>query len=244
MNATVTQEHKPAFPKCVRVESKPHLFCPGCGHPEALKALGFAIDELGIQSKVALGVDIGCSLLAWDYFNVDTIETHHGRTIPVMVGMKRARPDAVTIAYVGDGGAYAIGAGHLLIAAERDVMIMVIVINNAVYAMTGGQEAPTTLPGMIVDTAPCGADEYYTKGPELVREINPTAFVDRGITSRQLELRKLMKDALTFHMEGRGFTFVEVLSPCTLNWKTMDNPWKTFDFLERTLAKAYPVKRY
>ncbi|MBI4457520.1 2-oxoglutarate synthase [Candidatus Uhrbacteria bacterium] len=237
-------EHNLAFPECVRIESKPHLFCPGCGHPEALKALGFAIDELGIQKKVALGVDIGCSLLAWDYFNLDTIETHHGRTIPVMVGMKRANPDALTIAYVGDGGAYAIGSGHLLNAAERDENIMVIVINNAVYAMTGGQEAPTTLPGMIVDTAPCGADEYFIKGPQLVREINPTAFVARGITSRQLELRKLMKDALKFHMEGRGFVFVEVLSPCTLNWKTMDNPHKTFDFLERVLARAYPVGRF
>lgn len=244
MSSAVQTEYKLAFPKCVRIESKPHLFCPGCGHPEALKALGFAIDELCVQKKVALGVDIGCSLLAWDYFNLDTIETHHGRTIPVMVGLKRANPEALAIAYVGDGGAYAIGSGHLLNAAERDDDIFVIVINNAVYAMTGGQEAPTTLPGMIVDTAPCGADEYYIKGPELIREINPTAFVARGITSRQLELRKLMKDALTFHMQGNGFTFVEVLSPCTLNWKTMDDASKTFDFLERKLARTYPVKRY
>jgi 2-oxoglutarate/2-oxoacid ferredoxin oxidoreductase subunit beta len=238
------EDVKLAFPKCVRLESKPHLFCPGCGHPEVLKALGFAIDELGIQKEVAFGIDIGCSLLAWDYFNIDTIETHHGRTIPTMVGFKRARPDAVTIAYVGDGGAYAIGGGHLINAAIRNEKIMVIVVNNAVYAMTGGQEAPTTLPGMVVDTAPCGADQYYMRGPEMIRNVNPTAFIARGITTRQLALRELLKEALEFHIAGKGFTFVEVLSPCTLNWKTMDRPDKTFAFLEHVLAKTFPVKRY
>lgn len=240
--------HKPeirhAFPECVRIESKPHLFCPGCGHPEVLKSLGFAIDELGLQQSIAFGVDIGCSLLAWDYFNIDTIETHHGRTIPTMAGLSRARRDAHCIAYVGDGGAYAIGGGHLLNAAVRDENIMVIVVNNAVYAMTGGQEAPTTLPGMIVDTAPCGADQYYVRGPDMVRNVNPTAFVARGITSRQLELRTLLKDALKFLISGNGFVFVEVLSPCTLNWGTMDNAAKTYTFLEENMARAYPVKRY
>lgn len=233
-----------AFPECVRVETKPHLFCPGCGHPEALKALGFAIDELGLQKKVAFGIDIGCSLLAWDYFNLDTIETHHGRTVPLMSGLKRANPAAVAIAYVGDGGGYAIGAGHLINAAIRDEHIFVIVVNNAVYAMTGGQEAPTTLPGMNVTTAPYGADNHFMRAPEMIRNVNPTAFVARGITSRQLELRKLMKDALQFCMDEKGFTFVEVLSPCTLSWGTMENASKTFEFLETKLAKTYPVKRY
>lgn len=233
-----------AFPKCVRIESKPHLFCPGCGHPEVLKALGFAIDELGLQKKTAFGIDIGCSLLAWDYFNLDTVETHHGRTIPTMVGFKRANPDSVAIAYVGDGGAYAIGLSHLINAAIRDEKIFVIVVNNALYAMTGGQESPTTLPGMKVATAPQGADQYHIKAPELIRNVNPTAFVARGITSVQPALRALMKDALRFHTEGKGFTFVEVLAQCPLNWKTMDKPEATFEFLEKTLAKTYPVKRY
>lgn len=233
-----------AFPKCVRIDSKPHLFCPGCGHPEVLKALGFAIDELGLQSKTAFGIDIGCSLLAWDYYNMDTVETHHGRTIPTMVGFKRANPESVAIAYVGDGGAYAIGLSHLMNAAVRDEKIMVIVVNNAVYAMTGGQEAPTTLPGMKVSTAPAGADDHYMRAPEMIRNVNPTAFVARGITSVQPALKLLLKDALKFHLEGKGFVFVEVLSQCPLNWKTMDKPQETFDFLEKTLAKAYPVKRY
>ncbi len=241
MNDTET---KLAFPKSARLESKPHLFCPGCGHPEVLKALGFAIDELGLQKKTAFGVDIGCSLLAWDFFNMDTIETHHGRTIPTMVGFKRANPDAVCIAYVGDGGAYAIGVGGLIGAAMRDENILVIVVNNAVYAMTGGQESPTTLPGMKVATAPCGADSHFVRAPEMIRNINPNAFVARGITTVQVGLRKMMKDALQHQLEHKGFAFLEVLSQCPLNWKTMDKPQETFDFLEKTLAKTYTVKYY
>ncbi len=239
-----TPEIQLAYPKCVRIESKPHLFCPGCGHPEVLKAFGLAVDELGIQRKTVFGVDIGCSLLAFDYFNLDTIETHHGRTVPVMVGVKRANPEAVSVAYVGDGGAYAIGLGSLLNAAQRDDSVFTIVVNNAVYAMTGGQEAPTTLPGMITATTPYGADSHFIKGPELVRHINPTAFVARGITTRQLELRDLMRDGLKFVMENRGFSFLEVLSPCTLNWGTIDDARATFEMLEKTLAKVYKLGRY
>jgi 2-oxoglutarate ferredoxin oxidoreductase subunit beta len=233
-----------AMPKCVRVESKPHLFCPGCGHPEVLKALGFAVDELDIQRKVAFGIDIGCSLLAWDYFNMDTVETHHGRTIPVMIGIARSNKDAIAIAYVGDGGAYAIGAGHLINAAIRNENIIVIVVNNAVYAMTGGQEAPTTHPGMKVSTAPCGADEYYMRAPEMIRNVNPTAFVARGITSRQLELREIIKDSIAHVQNKKGFAFVEVLSQCTLNWGTMEDADKTFHFLEKVHAGVFPTKRY
>ncbi len=233
-----------AFPKCVRVESKPHLFCPGCGHPEVLKAFGFAVDELGLQQQIAFGVDIGCSLLAFDFFNIDTIETHHGRTVPVMVGIKRANPKAISVAYVGDGGAYAIGMGGLLAAAQRDENVFTIVVNNAVYAMTGGQEAPTTLPGTKTATTPYGADNHFVKGPELIRHVNPNAFVARGITTRQLELRELMRDALRFSMEGNGFAFLEVLSPCTLNWGTIENPHETFEILENKLARVYKVGRY
>jgi 2-oxoglutarate ferredoxin oxidoreductase subunit beta len=235
---------KLAFPKCVRVESKPHLFCPGCGHPEVLKAFGFAVDELGLQKRVAFGVDIGCSLLAFDFFNIDTIETHHGRTVPVMVGVRRGNPQAVSVAYVGDGGAYAIGMGSLLNAAIRNENVFVIVVNNAVYAMTGGQEAPTTLPGTKTATTPYGADNHYVKGPDLIRHLNPTAWVARGITTRQLELREYMKEALAFVKENKGFAFLEVLSPCTLNWGTIDKPNETFDILERKMAKVYRLGRF
>ena len=233
-----------AFPKCVRVESKPHLFCPGCGHPEVLKAFGFAVDALGIQRHVAFGVDIGCALLAFDFFNIDTIETHHGRTVPVMVGVKRGNPNAIAVAYVGDGGAYAIGMGSLLNAAIRNESVFVIVVNNAVYAMTGGQEAPTTLPGTKTATTPYGADTHYVKGPDLIRHLNPTAWVARGITTRQLELRAYMEEALRFVKDNKGFAFLEVLSPCTLSWGTIEDPHATFEILERKLAKVYTLGRF
>ncbi|MDD2433050.1 MAG: thiamine pyrophosphate-dependent enzyme, partial [Clostridia bacterium] len=146
----------PKMPKSWRVETKPHKFCPGCGHGLVLKALGEAIDELDIQDRVVFGCDIGCSLLAWDFFNVDIVQTHHGRTTPVMVGVKRARPDRICIAYMGDGGGYAIGAQHLVNAATRNEKITAILVNNCNYGMTGGQMAPTTLPEMKTETTPYG----------------------------------------------------------------------------------------
>lgn len=233
-----------AYPKSVRPESKPHSYCPGCGHPNAMKALGTVIDEMGLQRQVALGVDIGCSLLAWNFFNLDTIETHHGRTIPTMVGFKRARPDALCVAYVGDGGAYAIGSAHLMHAALRNENILVIVVNNTLYAMTGGQVAPTTLPGMKVKTAPAGASARNLHAPELVRSLNADAFVARSMTTVQAHLRKTLRAALEHNQAGKGFAFVEVLSPCPLNWGTLNDPQATLDFLEKTVMKEYPVKNY
>ena len=110
--------------------------------------------------------------------------------------------------------------------------------------MTGGQKAPTTLPGTITDTTPYGADSHFIHGPQLLRNVNPTAWIARGITTRQLELRGLMKQALEFTMAGKGFAFLEVLSPCTLNWGTMEHADETFDILERKLAKAYQLGKY
>ena len=238
------EEYRSPFPKCVRLDSKPHSFCGGCGHPEVLKAFGFAVDELGLQPRVVFGVDIGCSLLSWNFFNLNSVETHHGRTVPVMAGLRRANPEAIAVAYVGDGGAYAIGAGHLLNSAIRNDNILTVVVNNGLYAMTGGQEAPTTHPGWKVTTAPYGADEYYIRAPEIIRNVNPTAFVARGITSRQPELRTLMREALQHVVDGRGFAFLEVLSQCPLNWKTMGDPKETFRRLEQDHAKLFPTGRY
>src|SRR3990172_3857306 len=114
------------LPKSWKKKALPHMFCPGCGQAEALKILGFAIDELGIQNKAVYATDIGCSLLSWNLFDVDTIQTHHGRATPTMVGFKLAHPDAVTIALMGDGGGYAIGAQHLVNSCMRNDKITVI----------------------------------------------------------------------------------------------------------------------
>jgi 2-oxoglutarate ferredoxin oxidoreductase subunit beta len=233
----------PSFPQCVNQSSKPHKFCPGCGHPIVLKSLGFVIDELKIAEKTVLGLDIGCALLAWDFFNIDTIQTHHGRTIPTMVGFKMAKPDTITIAYLGDGGAYAIGAQHLCAAAERDDNITVIVINNTLYAMTGGQMAPTTICNEKTETTPLGrqcVNQKPFQGPEMIAALaDKDVYIARGIVSNPLQLRIFIKKALENQIQNRGFSFIEVLSMCPLNWKT--DAKQTLEFLEKEMTKYFAV---
>ncbi|AEG13681.1 2-oxoglutarate synthase [Desulfofundulus kuznetsovii DSM 6115] len=235
---------QPAMPKSWRVDTKPHKFCPGCGHGLVLKALGQAIDELGIQDRAVFGCDIGCSLLAWDFFNVDTIQTHHGRTTPVITGLKRANPNLIGIAYMGDGGGYAIGSQHLVNAASRNEKITVILVNNTQYGMTGGQMAPTTLPGQKTETTPYGRDPektgYPTQGPEMVAAITREgAYVARGTVANLRQLKNYLKKALENQMAGNGFSFVEVLSTCPTNWRT--NAEETWKMVEQELPKYFKV---
>lgn len=201
--------------------------------------MGFVIDELKTQNKTIIGLDIGCSLLAWDYFNIDSLQTHHGRTIPTIVGYKIAKPNSLSIAYLGDGGAYAIGAQHLVNSAVRNDNITVIAINNTTYAMTGGQEAPTTLPGQITSTTPNGADAHFFKGPESVRCINNNAYIARTTTSNPLHLQATIKTAFNWQIQNKGFSFVEVLSFCPTNWKT-STAKSTWEY-HKTLEKEFKL---
>ncbi|MCR4400188.1 MAG: thiamine pyrophosphate-dependent enzyme [Syntrophomonadaceae bacterium] len=232
------------MPKSWYAPTKPHKFCPGCGHGIALKALGEAIDELNIQNRTVFGCDIGCSLLAWNFFAVDSTQTHHGRTTPVMVGIKRSRPDLLCVGYMGDGGGYSIGSQHLLNSAIRDEKVTLILINNTNYAMTGGQLAPTTLPGQKTETTPYGRDVtktgYPTKGPEMLAAITADgAYIARATVAKYRQLRTFMKRALQNQMEGNGFSFLEVLSTCPTNWRT--NAAQTWDFLEDQMEAYFPV---
>ncbi|MFZ5642790.1 MAG: thiamine pyrophosphate-dependent enzyme [Bacillota bacterium] len=233
-----------AMPKSWRVDTKPHKFCPGCGHGLVLKALGEAIDELDIQGKVVYGCDIGCSLLSWDFFNVDTVQTHHGRTTPVITGVKRANPDVIGIAYMGDGGGYAIGSQHLVNAAARNERITVILVNNTQYGMTGGQMAPTTMPGQKTETSPYGRDPektgYPTQGPEMVAAITQQgSYVARTTVANPKQMKGFLKKALQNQMEGNGFSFVEVLSTCPTNWRT--NAEETWNFVEKEMPKYFKI---
>ncbi|MGE5422381.1 MAG: thiamine pyrophosphate-dependent enzyme [Ignavibacteriales bacterium] len=235
---------KPAMPKTWYLPSKPHKFCPGCGHPLVLKALGEAVDELGIQDKTIFGCDIGCSLLAWNFFAMDSTQTHHGRTTPVMVGMKRARPELITVGYMGDGGGYSIGSQHLLNSAVRNEKVTLILVNNTNYAMTGGQLAPTSLPGQKTETTPYGRDPemtgYPTKGPEMLAAITGDgAYIARGTVSKYRQLKGFIKKALQNQMEGNGFSFVECLATCPTNWRT--NAKQTWDWLENRMEPYFPV---
>lgn len=232
-----------SMPACYNLESKPHRFCPGCGHGLVLKALGFALDELGLAEKGLFACDIGCSLLAWDFFTIDSLQTHHGRTIPVAVGFKRAAPERVVLAYMGDGGGYAIGLQHLFSAALRDEALTVILVNNTVYAMTGGQMAPTTLEGQATATTPSGRDREESgtplKGPEALREVvHPAAYLYRGTVSRFIPLKRAIRSGLETQLNGH-FAFIEALSTCPTNWRT--NAAATWAFLEKEMSAVYPT---
>ena len=232
----------PEMPKSWRRETKAHKFCPGCGHGLILKAIGEAIDELGIQDRVVFVCDIGCCLLAWDFFNVDGVQTHHGRATPVASGFKRANPDSICIAYMGDGGGYAIGAQHLVNATARNERITVILANNTNYAMTGGQMAPTTLIGQKTETCPYGRDMQTqgepTKGPEMVAAIAGTgSYVARGTVNNMKQLKQYIKSALETQVRGTGFSFVEALATCPTNWKT--NAKETWNFLNNQMATYF-----
>ncbi|MEG1501084.1 MAG: thiamine pyrophosphate-dependent enzyme [Clostridiales bacterium] len=237
----------PAMPKSWRRETKAHKFCPGCGHGLILKYLGEIIDELGIQDRVVFVCDIGCSLLAWDFFNVDAVQTHHGRATPVATGLKRANPDLICIAYMGDGGGYAIGSQHLVNATTRNEKITVILANNTNYAMTGGQMAPTTLLGQKTETCPFGRNEEAhgmpTKGVEMVAAICAGgAYSARGSVAKPAVLKKYLKNALLNQIEGKGFSFVEALSTCPTNWRT--NNVETWRFLEEDMTDFYVPGEY
>ena len=229
------------IPNCWRKQTKPHLFCPGCGHGIALKQLGYAIDELKIQHKTTLGIDIGCSLLAWNFFDIDTIQTHHGRTNPVMVGYKMMKPERIALAYMGDGGGYAIGLQSMIHACFRNDPITAILINNENYAMTGGQVAPTTEPCVITTTTPEGKDEKELgpgfHGPELLKNVaNPKAYIARASVSKPLLLRNILKKAIENQVKNNSFSFVEVLSICPTNWKA--DAKQSFERLS-TMEKYY-----
>jgi len=235
-------KQSPKFPKCYKIESKPHKFCPGCGHPLVLKMLGQVIDEMGIADKVVLMVDIGCSLLAWDFFDLPTTQTHHGRTVPTAVGFKMADPEKMVIAYLGDGGAYAIGLQHTLTTCLRNDPITSIVVNNTLYAMTGGQLAPTTVDNEITATTPGGKTEFTTlRGPELLRTIaHKEAYLARGTTNKPLVLKQYLQKALEVQMK-KNYAFVEALSFCPTNWKT--NAQKTIERIQ-DLEKTFKTGEF
>ena len=236
----------PRFPSCYKIDSKPHKFCPGCGHPVVLKMLGQAIDELGIAQNTIFLIDIGCSLLAWDFFNLPTSQTHHGRTVPTAVGFKMADPGKVVIAYVGDGGGYAIGLQHTIHACLRNDPITTILVNNTCYAMTGGQMAPTTLEQEITTTSPSGRNTELTgpslMGPELLNSIAaPKAYLARGSVSQHIVLKNYFKKALENQIKANAFSFIEALSYCPLNWKT--DAKETIDFMKEVEIN-YPLKEF
>lgn len=225
---------------CINLDSKPSNFCPGCGYGIILKTLGQVIDEMGIGPRTVFGIDIGCNLLAWDYFNLDTVQTHHGRVTPLVSGYKRAQKESVVIGIAGDGGLYAIGLQSLLHAAHRNEPVTIIGVNNTLYGMTGGQAAPTTTKGEITDSTPDGkfTNDKPFLGPELVNDVvEDGAYIARASVADISNMKLKIRRAIEAQLAG-NFSMVEIISSCPTNWKT--NAKETIDRV-KGLEKTYPL---
>lgn len=198
----------------------PAKFCAGCGHPIVLMMLHKVLKDLNLEKKAVLGLDIGCSLLAWNFLPINTFQTHHGRVTPTMMGFKRANKEAVCFGYAGDGGAYAIGWQSLFHAARRDEPVTVLVVNNTVYGMTGGQTAPTTLVGQVTSTSPKGNEETPFHGLEYLKQVvRPEAFLARTAVNDPKQMQEYLRQAIATQQAGH-FSMIEFLSLCPTNWRT------------------------
>ncbi|GFO60829.1 MFS transporter [Geomonas silvestris] len=200
-------------------------FCPGCQHGTVHRLVAEALDQFGVQQKTIGVASVGCSVFLYGYFDIDVVEAPHGRAPAVATGVKRARPDSFVFTYQGDGDLAAIGTAEIIHAANRGEDITVIFVNNTTYGMTGGQMAPTTLVGQKTSTSPYGRNKAKDGAPirmaEVLAQLGGVAYSARvAVDSPKhvLEAKKVIKRAFQFQAEGKGFSFVEVLSSCPTNW--------------------------
>lgn len=200
-------------------------FCPGCQHGNIHRLVAEALDEFNIREKTIGCASVGCSVFLYGYFNIDAVESPHGRAPAVATGVKRARPDKIVFTYQGDGDLAAIGTSEIIHAANRGENITVIFVNNTTYGMTGGQMAPTTLPGQKTSTSPYGRninnDGLPFKMAELLATLEGVAFSARVAVNTPkniMQAKKLIKTAFRYQVEGKGFSFIEALATCPTNW--------------------------
>ena len=231
------------------LSSRPTHYCPGCTHGIAHRILAEAFDELGIRERVILVAPVGCSVFAYDYFEADGCEAAHGRAPAMATGIKRTRPDNIVVSYQGDGDLASIGAAEILHAAARGENITTIFLNNAVYGMTGGQMAPTTLLGQKTTSSPSGRDAHLAGYPirmsELIAQMDGAAYVVRGSLHTIRSIRQAKKHiitALKTQMHGLGFSMVELLSSCPTNWGM--TPHQALEWVETNMLPQYPPGDY
>lgn len=223
-------------------------FCPGCGHGLVSRLVGEVMEEMGLTEKLLTVVDVACSSLHIDTWRFDTIMAAHGRPIPTATGVKKVRKDHPVLAYVGDGAAYSIGLAETMYGAIRNDNVVVLVINNGVYGMTGGQMAPTSLEGQRTATSPMGRDVKKTGQPfDVVKVLGnmDIPYLARGSVSNAAEVRKTkryIKKAFEKHMRGEGYCLVEILSPCPTNLGL--TPLKTVERIDEVVTDYYKVGEY
>ena len=238
------------FDKPKALTDVPLHYCPGCTHGIVHRLVAEAIDELGIEGKTIGVAPVGCSVMAYNYFNCDMVEAAHGRAPAVATGLKRADPENhIVFSYQGDGDLASIGTAETVHAAARNENITVIFINNAIYGMTGGQMAPTSLPGQVTQTSPYGRDVkacgYPIKVCEMLSALDGPEYLERVAVNNVAHVRaakKAIKKAFQNQIDGKGFSLVEVISACPTNWgKT---PLEALQWVEEKMIPYYPLGVY
>ena len=236
-----------------KVYSRPRLlkrvpfhYCPGCGHSVIHRVMTELIDEMNLGDKVIGIPPPGCSVFAYHYFDVDMAESAHGRGAAVATGIKRAFPEAIVFTYQGDGDLAAIGTAETIHAANRGERITAIFINNAVYGMTGGQMAPTTLSDQVTTTTPYGRDVkiegYPVRMSEIVALIRGAVYIERTAVNSPANIRKTKKairKAFQAQIDDLGFSLVEILSPCPTNWRM--TPLESWQWIDKVMTKEFPL---
>lgn len=227
----------------------PTHYCPGCTHGIIHRLVAEAIDDLDIEGDAVGIASVGCSVMCYNYFGCDMIQAPHGRAPAVATGVKRTRPDCVVFTYQGDGDLAAIGTAETVHSATRGENITVIFVNNAIYGMTGGQMAPTTLPGQVTQTTPYGRDVNYSGYPvrvcEMLSTLDGVEYCERvsvDCVKNVMKAKKAIKKAFQNQVEGKGFSFVEVVSSCPTNWGL--TPDKALTWLRENMIPYYPLGVY
>ncbi len=234
------------FEKPKALTDAPLHYCPGCTHGIIHRLVAEAIDSLGIAGETIGVASVGCSVFAYNYFNVDMVQAAHGRAPAVATGVKRADPSKIVFTYQGDGDLASIGTAETVHSAARGENITVIFVNNAIYGMTGGQMAPTSLPGQITQTSPYGRDVntvgYPVKICEMLSTLDGAGYIERVAVNNVKNVRnakKAIEKAFRRQKEGKGFSLIEVVSTCPTNWgKT---PQGALDWLEENMIPYYPL---
>ena len=227
----------------------PMHYCPGCTHGIVHRLVAEVIDELGVEGNAVGVASVGCSVMSYDYFNCDMVQAPHGRAPAVATGIKRAKPENVVFTYQGDGDLAAIGTAETIHSATRGENITVIFINNAIYGMTGGQMAPTTLPNMVTQTTPYGRDVntagYPIRVCEMLSTLDGVALAQRvtvDCVKNVINAKKAIKKAFQNQIEGKGFSIVEVISTCPTNWGM--SPFEAIQWLRDNMLPYYPLGVY
>lgn len=244
MSAEVAYKKVFGWPESLK--DNPTHYCPGCGHSIAHRLVAECLDEMGLRGKTIGVPPVGCAVLAYKYFNFDMVEAPHGRALAVATGIKRVHPDKFILSYQGDGDLAAIGTAETIHAGNRGEMISAIFINNAIYGMTGGQMAPTTLLGQKSTTSQDGRDPQLHGRPidisRMLAVCDGVVYIERCTLTSIKQIRrakKAIKKSYQCQLDDLGFSLVELLSPCPTNWKL--SPRDAWDWVDKEMVETFPL---